>query len=187
MSREFLPLLMKSTHGGMIVNNTSLASILGVPMQGIYNASKAAAASLTETLRLELQPFGIKVIDMKTGAVKSNFFANIHDTTGNPLSLPKDSIYGIAKEEIEKRLKGEDLTAQSMDQDLWAERAVGDLTKNSPPVVVWRGGSTTLTRFALMFFPYFLFDKMLKEIGALDIVEKRLKKQGKQIGSRQNA
>jgi 1-acylglycerone phosphate reductase len=49
------------------------SQIAGVPLQGIYNASKAAAASLTKTLRLELEPFGIKVVDMKTGAVKSEF------------------------------------------------------------------------------------------------------------------
>jgi 1-acylglycerone phosphate reductase len=54
----------------MIINHTSLASVAAVPLQGIYNASKAAAASLTETLRLGLQPFGIKVVDMKTGAVR---------------------------------------------------------------------------------------------------------------------
>lgn len=55
VSRAFLPLLMKSTsmqrgaRGGTIVNQTSLSSLVasGMPFQGAYNASKAAATSMT--------------------------------------------------------------------------------------------------------------------------------------------
>jgi len=61
---------MKSTHGGMVVNNTACSSLTAgaLPFSGAYNASKAAAANLTEVLRLELEPFGIKVINLITGA-----------------------------------------------------------------------------------------------------------------------
>ena len=43
--------------------------------------SKAATAMMTDTLRLELAPFGIKVIALKTGTVKSKFYKN--QTRGN--------------------------------------------------------------------------------------------------------
>jgi 1-acylglycerone phosphate reductase len=67
----------------MIVNNTSISSIVPNPMGGIYNMSKAATAMMTDTLRLELAPFGIKVIALKTGTVKSKFYENQPPPGGN--------------------------------------------------------------------------------------------------------
>ena len=65
MTQAFLPLLLESKLG-MIVNQTSILAVTTMPFQAVYNASKAALAMLSDTLRLELQPFGIKVIDLKT-------------------------------------------------------------------------------------------------------------------------
>jgi 1-acylglycerone phosphate reductase len=75
VTRAFFPLLIQPSHGSMLINHTSGAGMIttGMPFQGAYAASKAAAASLTENLRLELQPFGIKVINIVTGSVKSTF------------------------------------------------------------------------------------------------------------------
>jgi len=170
---------MKSTYGGMIVNNTSIVSIAGIPLQGVYNASKAAAANLTETLKLELAPFGIKVIDMKTGAVKTNFLANMHNNHGSFLKIPEGSIYAPARREIEHIMSGADLESKMVDADVWAKAVVADLTRKSPPTVIWRGGSATLAWFAKTFFPSFLWDKMLKEAGGMDILEKKLKEKEK--------
>src|SRR5277367_3272680 len=160
---------MKSTYGGMIVNNTSIVSVASVPMQGIYNASKAAAASLTETLRLELEPFGIKVIDMKTGAVKTNFVANMKSNHGSSLKIPENSIYAPAREELEHAMSGGSSESRMVDADVWAKAVVTDLTRKSPPTVIWRGGSATLVWVAKTFFPSFLTDKLLKEAAGLDI------------------
>lgn len=179
--QAFMPLLLKSAQGAMVVNNTSVASIACVPLQGIYNASKAAFASLTETLRLELEPFGIKVVDMKTGAVRSEFYANMKanmkEQTGNPVALSEGSLYEVAREEMEKILKGEVMGSRMVESDQWAEKVIGDLTKKTPPATVWRGGGATLTWFGSKFFPAFLWDKLMREAGGLDIVEKRLKEQ----------
>ncbi|THC93074.1 hypothetical protein EYZ11_007440 [Aspergillus tanneri] len=66
VTRAFLPLLELIQPHGMAVNNTACTSLTAgtMPFSGAYNASKVAAASLTEDLRLELQPFRIKMIDM---------------------------------------------------------------------------------------------------------------------------
>src|SRR2546423_2589153 len=104
VTQAFLPLLLESKTGGMVVNNTSIASVMPNPMAGIYNMSKAAAAMMTDNLRLELAPFGIKVIDLKTGAVKSNFFDN--QPGGAQASLPEGSIYMPAREAVEKSMRG---------------------------------------------------------------------------------
>ena len=41
---------------------------------GVYNASKAASNLLSETLRLELAPFGVQVITVVTGVINTQFF-----------------------------------------------------------------------------------------------------------------
>ncbi|KAL8910064.1 MAG: hypothetical protein Q9171_004618 [Xanthocarpia ochracea] len=59
VTQAFIPLLLKSLCG-MIVNQTSVGAVATVPFQANYNSSKAALAMLSDSLRLELQPFGIK-------------------------------------------------------------------------------------------------------------------------------
>jgi 1-acylglycerone phosphate reductase len=74
--QAFLPLLLKSTHGGVIVNHTSIAAALSPPFMALYGASKAAMSMMTTSLRLELSPFGIKVVEILSGAVKSKINSN---------------------------------------------------------------------------------------------------------------
>ena len=63
VTQAFLPLLLKSK--GMIVNQTSIVSAISIPFQSAYNASKAAMAMFSDSQRLELQPFGITVVDLR--------------------------------------------------------------------------------------------------------------------------
>lgn len=59
-TKAFTPLLLASK--GVVVNIGSMLGIAPFPYQGLYNASKAAVNILTETLRLELVPFDIRVV-----------------------------------------------------------------------------------------------------------------------------
>jgi len=56
---------------GMIVGVSSLAEARGFPKSGFYNASKAAASLLLESLRIELKPYNVKVIIVKPGFVRT--------------------------------------------------------------------------------------------------------------------
>jgi 1-acylglycerone phosphate reductase len=66
--QAFAPLLiaaaskLQSEGGGMIINIGSIAGICPVPWGSVYNASKAAVNNLTDTLRIEMEPLGVKVI-----------------------------------------------------------------------------------------------------------------------------
>lgn len=67
---QLIPDFMKRKEG-MIVGVSSLADSRGYPRSGFYNASKAAATLLLESLRIELKPFNVKVLIIKPGFVRT--------------------------------------------------------------------------------------------------------------------
>jgi len=54
---------------GRIVNVTSVGVNIAIPFGGLLNASKSAFAMLSDSLRLELHPFGVRVIAVEPGAI----------------------------------------------------------------------------------------------------------------------
>jgi NAD(P)-dependent dehydrogenase (short-subunit alcohol dehydrogenase family) len=73
---------MRAHSGGRIINVTSLASRLPVPFMGAYNAAKAAMASFTMSLQLELEGSDIRVIDLQPGDICTGFNDPIAKTDG---------------------------------------------------------------------------------------------------------
>lgn len=69
VSHHFLPLLRKSK--GRIVNIISIAARIHIPFVGPYSMSKAATKAYNDTLRRELEPFGIKVIRIEPKAYRT--------------------------------------------------------------------------------------------------------------------
>ncbi|KIX01063.1 uncharacterized protein Z518_10129 [Rhinocladiella mackenziei CBS 650.93] len=168
----FLPLLRNAPHGAIVANNTSIMGVMGAPWQGAYNASKAAAGMFTQTLRLELQPFGVKVIDLKTGGVQSNIFAAMA-THWEP-GLPANSTYGLVRDRIEANVKGDIGGMELMAADVWAGQVVKDLSKCNPPAQIWRG-TAAMRIWIASFMPIGMMDGMWKKLSGLDVFEKRLK------------
>lgn len=83
--QEVLP-TMRTQKGGVIINITSLAGLIGVPMSSLYNASKFAVQGLSESLNYELSEFGISVKVVAPGAFKTSFAGSSVFTQGNPIS-----------------------------------------------------------------------------------------------------
>ncbi|HWQ16346.1 MAG TPA: SDR family NAD(P)-dependent oxidoreductase [Sulfolobales archaeon] len=68
---------MKKTGGGCIVNIVTLAVYTPMPWLSLYNATKAALKALTDVLRIELSPYGIRVIGVYPGYVDTDFHRNV--------------------------------------------------------------------------------------------------------------
>jgi short-subunit dehydrogenase len=64
---------MRARGGGLIINVTSLASRLPVPFMAAYNAAKAALASFTMSLQLELGNSDVHVVDLQPGDIRTDF------------------------------------------------------------------------------------------------------------------
>ena len=72
VARAVLP-GMRQRQSGVIVNVSSLGGLFGLPFQGFYSASKFAMEGWTESLRFEVKPFGIRVVLVEPGDVKTGF------------------------------------------------------------------------------------------------------------------
>ena len=74
VTRALFPLLRRTK--GLVVNIGSVSGVLVTPFAGAYCASKAAVHALSDALRMELAPFGIRVMEVQPGAIESSFAKN---------------------------------------------------------------------------------------------------------------
>lgn len=100
MMKKIIP-LMRSRKKGILVNISSITGRIGFPLTSAYTSSKFALEGLCESLFYELENFGIKVILIEPGLVKTNFVNNIK-IPQNIFSNPDLSAYN---EITTKRIK----------------------------------------------------------------------------------
>lgn len=74
VTRALFPVLRRAK--GLVVNVGSVSGVLVTPFAGAYCASKAAVHALSDALRMELAPFGIRVMEVQPGAIQSSFARN---------------------------------------------------------------------------------------------------------------
>jgi len=65
--------MMQARGEGLIVNVTSLAGRLPVPFMAAYNAAKAAMASFTMSIQLELPDARMRIVDLQPGDIRTDF------------------------------------------------------------------------------------------------------------------
>jgi len=71
---------MRQRSDGYIVNIGSIAGLIAIPYQAFYSASKFALEGFTESLRLEVRPFGIRVVLIEPGDHSTGFTKNRRST-----------------------------------------------------------------------------------------------------------
>ena len=91
MIRAVVP-YMRQQKAGRVITIGSLAGKLVLPVNGTYSATKFALEALSDALRLELAPFGIQVVLIEPGNIRSNFMATAQANSKELLSNP-DSPY----------------------------------------------------------------------------------------------
>jgi NAD(P)-dependent dehydrogenase (short-subunit alcohol dehydrogenase family) len=70
VTRAVLP-MMRAAQAGRIVNVSGLAGRVGLPALSVFAATKHAVEGFSESLRWELEPFGIEVCLVEAGAIKA--------------------------------------------------------------------------------------------------------------------
>jgi len=71
-TKKVLPIMRKNQQG-TIINLSSIVGKVGIPTMSGYVSSKFALEGLMESMRYELEPFGIRVVLVEPGVIKTNF------------------------------------------------------------------------------------------------------------------
>jgi 1-acylglycerone phosphate reductase len=167
MVQAFAPLLIKAK--GIVSNHSSIAAVLPMVwtgkyqylsriisntnlVAGIYASAKAAEARMSEVMRLELEPLGVRVVTIIVGSVDTPIFGK----PGGKMNLPQTSYYsGIEEHAYKQRMAHR---GESMQVEPFARQLVDDiLSQNKGPI--WRGSLATIVRFATWACPQWYIDK----------------------------
>jgi NAD(P)-dependent dehydrogenase (short-subunit alcohol dehydrogenase family) len=101
VTQSVLPIMRMQRHG-TIVNISSVAGRMGFPFTPAYVSSKFALVGLSESMAYELEQFGIKVILIEPGVIKTNFDSNLK--IGKNVSTTTNDYCSPYAEITEKRI-----------------------------------------------------------------------------------
>ncbi|OBT68759.1 hypothetical protein VE03_02206 [Pseudogymnoascus sp. 23342-1-I1] len=164
--RELAPLLILAK--GKIVNIGSITAVTPYVFGAVYNATKGALQAYSNTLRLELAPFGVRVVLVVTGGVKSRI-ARTDRTLG------EDSLYLDIEEEYLRRVKHSQEGA--MPTKAYSASVVREVLKENPKYWVWQGNRAWIIWFLNRFAPRSVWDYIFPSMFGLaklrQIVAKR--------------
>ncbi|XVF15390.1 hypothetical protein REPUB_Repub09cG0148400 [Reevesia pubescens] len=130
---------MASRRSGSIVNVGSVVGRVPTPWAGSYCSSKAAVHAMTNTLRVELRPFGINVVLVVPGAVRSNFGNSNLERLGNH----DWKLYSEFKDAIAERARASQ-GSKATDGTVFARHVVKKVLSPKPPKQIVFGHMTGL-------------------------------------------
>ncbi len=100
MSLAFAPVIARNG-GGAIVNMLSVASLLPFAPFASYSASKAAAMSLTHSMRWDFHKLGVQVFGIYAGFIDTGMVSNIVADKATPQMIVERALSGIEADELD--------------------------------------------------------------------------------------
>jgi NAD(P)-dependent dehydrogenase (short-subunit alcohol dehydrogenase family) len=129
--------IMRAAGRGTVVNVSSISGLVVLPLVGPYHASKFALEALTEALRYELHPFGVRVVAVEPGPIASAFHRNEVRVRGaGGADSPYAGMTAVYDREAAKLRRG-----QARDVAAIVHRAA----TARRPALRWRVGPTSFT------------------------------------------
>jgi short-subunit dehydrogenase len=129
---------MVARRQGMIVNISSISGVSPTPFAPPYCSSKAAVNAMSDSLRMELRPFGISVVTVQPGGIQSTF----GESAGNQVSLQPDSPFQPVRAGIMDR--AQEGQKNAMPAEEFAQRRAQALMARNCPAVLGLGEKSRL-------------------------------------------
>src|SRR5947199_10852505 len=138
---------MQARGEGLIINVTSLAGRLPVPFMTAYNAAKAAMASFTMSIQLELPDSRVRIVDLQPGAICTDFNDSV--TKGARANPRYDARLAKTLNTVERNMK------KAPKPDLVARRVCELIDQTNPPprMTVGDGFQTQIAPLIFRFLP----------------------------------
>ena len=154
LMQKVLPVMRKQKEG-FVVSITSIGCAMGLPFRGAYSASKGALSLLTESLRMEVKPFGIKMCTVAPGDFVSDIASRRYYAPQKEQS-PYEAIY-------KRNLATIDAHVSSGIQPEVIAHKIARILPQKNPKVHYRVGAP-LQKFSVVLkgiLPSRLFEKLL--------------------------
>lgn len=161
--QKVIPSMIKAEKG-MIVNISSVSGTFTTPFAGVYCSSKAALNSISDALRIELAPFGIKVVNVRPGGIKTNF----GDTAFSGLEFldRKKSVYAEIADFIEKRAGSSQENPMSVEK--FAGILVEKLSGGDPDPLICIGEGARKLPMLKLLLPVKVLDRIQSRVFGLN-------------------
>ncbi|CAH2354319.1 NADPH-dependent 1-acyldihydroxyacetone phosphate reductase [[Candida] railenensis] len=162
VTREFSKLVIKAK--GILAYTTSTAGIFPIPFGSIYSSSKAGLSAYLSTLAFEVKPFGVKVLDFVSGAIKTEIM------NSEKIDLAPDSYYRVDGVDLIKHSRGDFENNKFMDVNVYAVKAVNDIESalnsggffsSANYFKSYRGTMASISWFITSYLPRSVLESML--------------------------
>ncbi|XXH01661.1 hypothetical protein Hte_008021 [Hypoxylon texense] len=143
MVHIFHPLLIEAQ--GKIVNIGSVGGVVPYVYGSSYNASKAALHHWGNTLRVEMKPLGVTVINVISGEVSTNILKRDRNRR-----LPDNSVYRPLEKQFANHVGR---TPHSTTPEEYARSVVAEVTRSRPSAWFWTGARSSEVRYCDLLLP----------------------------------
>jgi NAD(P)-dependent dehydrogenase (short-subunit alcohol dehydrogenase family) len=164
LTKAVAPHMIKQ-HSGVIVNISSVSGICATPFAGAYCASKAAVNLLSDSLRAELAPFGISVVIVQPGAIKSGF----GHAAAKSIGQCENSVYAPLAGYVKARALSSQKDPTSAEE--FSKVLIDKLLRKKIPKIIRIGKQSTRLPL-LKKLPMDMLDNMMSKTFGLDKLKK---------------
>lgn len=150
---------MRERKSGTIINISSMGGKIYTPLGAWYHATKHAVEGFSDCLRIELAPYGIKVVIVEPGVIKTNFYSRaMKDMEKSQVTGAYRKMTDVMTENFKK--SGE----TGADPSVVAKSIVKAIESDNPRTRYAVPGDAKMNIFLRKILPDKLFDKVLIKI-----------------------
>jgi NAD(P)-dependent dehydrogenase (short-subunit alcohol dehydrogenase family) len=157
VTQQVLPVMRKQNSRCTIVNVSSVGGRIGFPILSAYQSTKFALEGLSESMSYELEPFGIRVVIIEPGFIRTNI---INSSTSAKKALDPKSPYFSLMQKVENHFKSMMENASSPPEEV-ARVILKALTSENPQLRYTVGNDAATIVQARMNMPDKEFRKMV--------------------------
>jgi NAD(P)-dependent dehydrogenase (short-subunit alcohol dehydrogenase family) len=149
---------MRAQKSGKIVNVTSIGGKIWEPLGGWYHATKFAVEGLSDCLRVEVAPFGVNVIVIEPGAIRTEWAGIARDGL---LQMSGGSAYAELTKRHARMLATADTSSLASPPEVVARTIVRAVTARRPKTRYATGGGARTILFLRKILPDRMFDRLI--------------------------
>lgn len=150
---------MRKQKDGMILNISSIAGKIVIPVNGIYSSSKFAVEAISDALRFELKPFNVKVVLIEPGAINTHFDQTVHKYGDSILTNPSSPYQAL----YQKHTQVSDGMRENEPGPEVVFNVIQKAISTSNPKARYLAGMSSLGRVTIFLRDY-LWDLVIKQL-----------------------